>query len=205
MKRSLVVVLLGALFAVIVAVSAYLVLGPFRPEDELRRMLVTMGETPSFAWKSGVSWTRDAKEARETTTLYTSGKARLDAAEGLEHAAAFRLVRVRRGQIGAEDVSGEWRRINGLSYVTYVPPGVADLPIVFAKKDTWVKLDDARFKEWGPLLPGLGSPVTAFQGLSALDAEAWARLRGLLSRSDVVNVSFDGLTELIGGANTRVV
>src|SRR3989338_5130274 len=172
MRRFLVFLFLGALTAVIIAVSAYLVLGPFKPEAEVMRMLSVMAKTPTFAFKSGASWTRDTKDVRETTTLYTSGHARLDGAQGLEHATDFRLVRLRRAEGLLEDVAGKWWRGEGI---------VNESKVI------------------------VKSPVLAFDGLPSADAQAWMHLRGLLARSDIFIVSFDGLTEFVGLVQTRVI
>lgn len=206
-RRALWFITGGVVCVLAVAVAALVVLSKFRPEDEIRRMLVAMAEVKTVSERSAFSWTRDGED-RATTTLYTTGQFNLEDASEVDQATKFRLFRLSRGR-DYVDLSGEIRTIDGTSYLTYAPPGpdIQGAGVDFAESDTWVSFESGELPQWGSIIPGLDAPVAPVgDGESAeWTPEALGRLRLLLARADVFLVAYDDLTELISGHATRVI
>lgn len=205
MKRILAFIGLGVISVLSLAFATWIVLSKFRPEDELRRMLEAMSQIETVREKAGFSWTRDTG-SRVTTTLYTSGQIGPNA----QHGTRFRVVRVGRGADYA-DLSGEVRSLEGSTYLTYNPPGPEVEGLDFEEKNVWVSFESGELPAWGSIIPGLDAPVFDESSASGVarpsewTPESLERLRALIRRADVFYVTFDGLTELIYGKQTRIV
>lgn len=174
--------------------AAYIVLGQFRPEVEMRRMAIAMAGLTSFSHDAGLSWDR--------TTLYTTGSLQMDAENEIEHASTFRAVHI--SEDAYTDLSGRVKSVDDKTYLTYLPPG-PDVPGVSFEKETWVEFEVGEIASWGEIIPGLDAPITPITPLFGWDPEAILRLRYLLSLTDIAIVEYDGLTEVIDNVNTRVI
>lgn len=195
----------GVVFALIVAFSAWIVLGKFRPELEIRRMVKAMASVETVRERSAFSWTRGEGRARTTTTLYVTGQVDLSRAEALQHDSKFRLFRLSRATDYA-DLSGEIRLIDGTTYLTYAPPGPDVTGVEFEKTGTWVSFVSGELPEWGAIIPGLDAPVAGIRSEdSPWDGEALVRLRELLARADVFLVRYEDVTEIIDGHAARII
>lgn len=205
-RRALIFIATGVVCVLAVTLGAYVVLTKFHPETEIRRMLVAMSHVRTVSERSAFSWSRGDGNDRTTTTLYATGQADLSDPSAVEHATKFRLFRLSRSKDYA-DLSGELRAIDGVSYLTYAPPGPDIEGADFGADDTWISFAAGELPQWGSVIPGLDAPVAATGGEDASEwtPEATARLRALLSRADVFVVRYDDLTELIDGHATRVI
>lgn len=206
-RRALLFIAGGVVCVLAVAIAAYVVLSKFRPEDEIRRMLVAMSEVETVSERSAFSWTRDGED-RATTTLYTTAQFNLEDPSEVDQATKFRLFRLSREK-DYVDLSGEIRTIDGTSYLTYAPPGpdIQGVGVDFAKTDTWVSFESGELPQWGSIIPGLDSPLASVgdEETAEWTPDAIARLRYLLAHVDIFLVSYDDLTELISGHATRVI
>jgi len=209
-RRALIFISTGVVCILAVAIAAYVVLSQFRPEDEIRRMLLAMSEVATVSERSAFSWSRDGDD-RATTTLYTTGQLNLEEPSEVDQVTRFRLFRLSREK-DYVDLSGEIRTIDGTSYLTYAPPGpdVEGAGVDFGETDTWVSFESGELPQWGSVIPGLDDPVrdqgTGDRGQEAeWTPEALGRLRYLLAHADIFLVSYDDLTELISGHATRVI
>lgn len=205
-RRALIFIATGVVCVLALAAAASVVLSAFRPEDEIRRMLVAMSEVTTVSERSAFSWTRGDGRERTTTTLYATGQVDVSDPSAVGQATRFRLFRVSRAKDYA-DLSGEIRTIAGMSYLTYAPPGPDVDGADFGEIGVWVSFASGELPQWGSIIPGLDTPVA-----SVVDGEAseWTpdaigRLRYLLARADIFLVAFDDLTELISGHATRVI
>ncbi len=185
--------------------ASYFVLTQFKPEREIRRMLVAMSELQSLSQKGGVSWTRAGADTRKVTTVYTTGKVDLRKPDAINHQTAFRVVNVEQGK-EYTDLSGEIRHVERVTYLTYHPPGPTVPGVNFSSNGTWVAFEEGEFGAWGSLIPGVEPPPIDFTlSSSRWSPEAVERLRLLFSVADVFVVSYDDLTEQIEGRNTRII
>lgn len=204
MHRSLIFIVISTLIVMSLTVASYFVLTEFKPEREIRQMLLAMSELDSFSQKGGVSWTRTNNATRAITTLYTTGNIDLQKPDSIDHQTSFRVVNVRQGK-EYTDLSGEIRRVDGKTYLTYQPPGPTVSGVDFQAEETWVSFEEGEFSAWGTLIPGLETPLDLRLTPSPWSPEGMARLRSLLSVADVFTVSYDDVTERIDGANTRII
>jgi len=204
MRKGLIFILLGVSVVLSVTFAAYLVLSKFEPEAEIRRMLVVMSEVETLRQKTAFSWTRGGEE-RVNTTIYASGQVNMEEIADVEHVTRFRVVRLTKGK-NYSDVSGEVRRIGGVTYLTYKPPG-PDVPAIeFGENETWVSFEPGEFPAWGSVLPGIDVPLFPHaRARQAWTSEGIIRLREMLRVADIFHVRHDDLTEIIGGVNTRII
>ena len=199
MKKFLLFITLGVVIVMALLFASYVVLTQFRPEVEMRRMAIAMSQLSSFTHDAGFAW----RKGGVATTLYATGTLMSDVENTLTHQTAFRVLRI--SQTGAyTDLFGEIKTIEGKTYLTYSPPGPS-VPGVSFDEETWVEFEASEIESWGEILPGLDAPIELITPLSGWDPEAVARLRYVLSLTDVVLVEFNGLTEMIGGVNTRLI
>jgi len=208
-RRALLFIAGGTTCVLAALIGAYVVLTAFRPEVEIRRMLVAMTEVQTVSERSAFSWTRGEGSDRATTTLYVTGQLDVFDPSAIGQATKFRLFRLRRGEENV-DLSGEIRVIGGTSYLTYAPPGPKIESVDFSKSGTWVSFLPGELPQWGAVIPGLDDPIRD-QGTGNKEQETgWTadglvRLRGLLSRADIFIVAYDDVTEVISGHATRVI
>ncbi len=203
MYRPLFFLSLGAATAVVLALATAHELTRFRPEAELRRAFVAVAKAGTLREVSGFGWTEGTGDGRVVSTVYASGQIR-GGADGVEHGTRFRLVRL--GKERYSDVAGEWRSLGGKEYLTYEPPGpdVAGKP--FTEPGSWLSFKPDAFAAWGPLFPGVKTPV---EPLFDDQASPWAAdtllaARRLLAQADFSHVSFDGTFAQVNGHKTRV-
>ncbi|MBI5370371.1 hypothetical protein HZA85_04270 [Candidatus Uhrbacteria bacterium] len=203
MHRSLSIIVVGVLVVLSLTGASYLVLTKFSPQREIRLMLVAMSAQGAFSQNSGWSWTHTVNQKQITTTLYTSGQIDWSDPARINHRSAFHLVRV--GDENAyANLSGEWRRVNGVDYLTYHPPGPVVPGVDFSQDGTWVSFEQKELASWGPILLGVDVPLDLTLTKTVWTPEGLERLHELLSVADVFLVSYNGLTELIDGAQTRI-
>lgn len=186
-----------------IALAAGLVLGQFRPHDELARMLVTMARLKTFEATTGLSWTRPDTGGRSTTTLFTQSQVNLAEPSAIEHDTTFRVVRVSRSEEEA-DLSGEVRLLDGTAYVTYAPPG-PDIEGVTFEDEAWIAMNEGEARIWGSIIPGLYPPIFYGQtDTSPWQPETLTNLRVLLAQADVFSVKDVKVTEVVDGQTTRL-
>ncbi|NBT37121.1 MAG: hypothetical protein EBT21_03220 [Actinobacteria bacterium] len=204
-KRALLFIIGGVVFALILVFSAWIVLGKFRPELEIQRMLKAMSQVQTVRERSAFSWTRGEGRERTTTTLYVTGQADLSQPDALQHDSKFRLFRLSKATDYA-DLSGEIRLIDGTTYLTYAAPGPDVTGVEFSKSGTWVSFLSGELPEWGSVIPGLNAPVASVTPAgSEWNGDGLVRLRDLLGRADVFLVRYDDVTEVIDGHAARII
>lgn len=203
MKKSLAFLLVGVAVILALTFALWIVFLQFRPEKEIRAMMITMANLSSVRQESGFSWSHQDNGERVSTTLYISGPILVEDDLGLSHATKFRVVHLSQ-EDSYQDLAGELRTIDGESYLTYEPPG-PDVAGVDFEEGTWVGFDEGEFPLWGPILPGLESPIESVLSKDLWTVEGRARLQYLLSYADIFHVEYNGLTELIDGVNTRII
>jgi hypothetical protein len=203
MKKYLSFFLLGVVLVLSLAFSAWIVLGQFQPERELRTMMITMAQLESVYQESGFSWSHQEEHGRVNTTLYLSGPILVNENLQVSHATKFRVVHLS-SEDRYQDVSGELRCIGDDAYLTYTPPG-PDIEGVDFTERTWVGFTSGELAAWGPILPGLGAPIDVNLSKDVWTDEGRRRLQYLLSYADIFHVEYNGLTEIIDGVNTRII
>ncbi len=204
MHRSLIFILAGVVVVMSITAASYLVLTKFSPQRELRLMLTAMSRLTSVSQTSGFSWTRTDGENRSTTTLYTSSQLDLHDPSAIDHQTTFRTVRVDPSNTYT-DLAGEVRTVDGVTYLTYQPPAPTIPGIDFNATSTWVSFQSGELRSWGSLIPELEPPIELSFTSSVWTPEGIKRLRALLAIADVFLVSYDDVTEVIDGADTRVI
>lgn len=203
MKHVLIFICIGVTIVLSIAFASYYVLTQFQPDREIARMLVAMSEVKTFSHSDGFTWTQIEGEDRANTSLYVSGQVDVADPAHIEHETQFRFVRLSKTQ-DYNDLSGEVRVLKDKTYLTYTAPG-PEVPGVTFDGKTWIAFDQDEFPAWGSVIPGLQLPVRSVLSPLPWTDEGMARLRLLLTVADVFQVTFDGLTELIGGVNTRII
>ena len=204
MKKALIFICIGVLIVLSISFASYYVLTQFQPEREIQRMLVAMSEVKTFSHQTGFTWTQVKEKDQVNTLLYTSGQVDLSDRARIQHETNFRFVQ--RSKINSyNDLNGRLRLVGDKTFLTYVAPGPEAAGFQFDGEKTWIEFDRNQLSEWGSIIPGMNLPID-----SALSSDPWTeegitRLRLLLSVADVFQVSFNGLTELINGTNTRVI
>ncbi|MBI4435635.1 hypothetical protein HY630_03110 [Candidatus Uhrbacteria bacterium] len=203
MKKTLAFLLVGVAVVLAITFASYIVLMQFRPEKEIRAMMVAMASLKSARQESGFSWSHQEDGERVSTTLYLSGPVLVEEDLGLSHATKFRVVHLSQ-EDSYQDLAGELRTIDGESYLTYEPPG-PDIASVDFEEKTWVGFGVGELPLWGPILPGLDLPIDSILSKDLWTSEGRARLQYLLSYADIFHVEYNGLTEMIDGVNTRII
>ncbi|HAU66137.1 MAG: YD repeat protein [Candidatus Uhrbacteria bacterium GW2011_GWF2_39_13] len=203
MKKSLIFLVAGVLIVLSVTFASYIVLSRFRPEREIQKMLFTMTHLSSVHQESGFSWSRQNGETRINTTLYLSSDIQQISPTVIDHATRFRVVHLSKEDT-YQDLSGELRSIGGQSYLTYNAPG-PDVPGIDFKEETWVSFQAGELPSWGAILPELNAPLEPLFSKDLWTSGEIEQARSLFSSADVFPVRYNGLTELIEGANTRII
>lgn len=139
-----------------------------------------------------------------TTTVYTTSQLDLSEPNAIDHQTSFRVVTVGQSK-NYTDLSGEVRTINGVTYLTYQPPVPSVPGVDFSANETWVSFQPGEFRSWGSLIPDLQLPIDLSLTSTSWTPEGIENLRLLLSVADIFLVSYDDLTELIDGENTRII
>lgn len=202
MKRIIAFIAIGALTAVSLAIATRMVLLPFKPEGELRRMLVAMSEAKTVRLSGAFSWSRQ-EEGSVTTTLYTKGQVNLEDPGRVEHATKFRVAQIAE-QADEADLQGEVRRLSDMTYLFYEPPG-PDVAGVSFEKDMWIALSSAELNLWGPIIPGVIFPLSTKENARAWTAESLSSFREYLRVANIFTVNrVDDITELVAGVPTRM-
>src|SRR3989339_1167938 len=111
MHKVLLFILSGVAIVLSICFASYFVLMKFRPEGEVRRMLVAMSELQTFSHQTGLTWTLTQEEGRVNALLYLSGQVNLTQPERVESDTAFRFVRRSRTADYAQ-LSGQIRALN---------------------------------------------------------------------------------------------
>lgn len=203
MQKPLVFILTGVVVVMAITFASYFVFMQFRPEKEMRAMMIAMANLESVYQESGFSWSHQDGETRVSTTLYMTGPVLVNADLSIDNATKFRVVHFST-EDSYQDLAGELRTISGESYLTYEPPG-PDVPGVDFEEETWVGFSPGELPLWGPILPGLELPIEPILSQDFWTREGRIRLKYLLSYADIFHVEYQGLTELIDGANTRII
>ena len=203
MRHFLKLIIIGVFVVMSLVLASYIVLTEFRPETELRRMLISMSGVQSINQSSGLSWTRQEPE-RVTTTFYSEGVINLANPSEIEHDSFFRVVRLGNSNEYV-DLSGQIKTLDGTTYLTYAPPGPEVPGVSFSEDGVWVSFEEGDLPSWGSIIPGLDIPFVINPERSSWNTEAIERLRNLLAVADVFDVSYDDLTQLVDGVNTRMI
>ncbi len=203
MKHFLTLLLSGVLAVMAFVFAAYLVFTSFRPEREMELMLREMAQLQTVRYDAGFSWSQDVGGNRVSTTLYGTGQIDASQAENVEHATKFRVVHLSE-DASYQDLSGELRKVDSQTYLTYEAPG-PDVEGVDFEKQVWVAFASGELPGWGSVLPGLNAPVESMTDTGAWTVEGVERLRTLIPLMDLFYVDHNGLTQIIDGANTRII
>jgi hypothetical protein len=190
MKKSLTFLLIGVLAVLSLTFAAYIVLTQFKPEREIRKMMITMAHLQSVHHELGFTWTQQDEYNPVTTILHTNGS--MEVADDLQinHTTDFGVVYFSK-QTGYQELSGEFRTIDEGSYLTYAPPGPRIQGVDF-DDHTWIAIDQSERSLWGPLLPGVTWPIESIFSKDEWTPEGRARLQYLLSYADIVDVTYNG-------------
>ncbi len=204
MKKAISFIVLGVVVVLSVTAATYIVLMQLDPDLEVRKMMIAMASLETVRQDSGFSWTRGEGSERINTTLYTTGQISIDDEANLQHATQFRVV-----HMGADnsysDLSGEFRMLEDASYLTYTPPGPSVDGVSFDQEQTWIAFAQDELLSWGAVLPGLELPIALSEQKISWTPDVFARLRYLLSSTDVFIAQASGLTQIVGNANTRII
>lgn len=203
MKKSLAFLLVGVVVVLSLTFASWIVFLQFRPEKEIRAMMLTMAGLSSVTQESGFSWSHQVEDERVNTTVYLSGPLIVNEDLSIDHTTKFRVVHLS-AQDSYQDLSGELRVIGGDAYLTYDAPG-PDVDALDFEKETWVGFGSGELPLWGPILPGLEAPIDSVLSKEPWTQEGRIRLQYLLSYADIFHVEYNGLTELIDGVNTRII
>lgn len=203
MKKSLAFLLVGVAVILSLTFASWIVFLQFKPEREMRDMMIAMAGLSSVIQESGFSWTRMDDDVRVSTTLYLQGPVLVNDDLSLSHATKFRVVHLS-AEDSYQELAGELRVTGGDSYLTYEPPG-PDVEGVKFEEETWIGFGPGELPLWGPILPGLEIPIESVLSKDVWTQDGRARLQYLLSYADVFRVQYNGLTELINGVNTRII
>ena len=203
MKKLLVFLVVGVAVVLSLTFASGIVFLQFRPEQEIRTMMMTMAALSSVTQESGFSWTQQDSESRVSTTLYLSGPMIVNDDLSIDHATRFRVVHLS-SENSYQDLSGELRVIGGDAYLNYQAPG-PDVAGINFENETWIGFGPGELPLWGPILPGLEWPLKSILSKDAWTSEGRVRLQYLLSYADILHVEYNGLTQMIDGVNTHII
>lgn len=203
MMKLLAFLLIGVVVVLSLTFASWIVFLQFRPENEIRAMMITMASLSNITQESGFSWTHQDGGERVNTTVYLRGTLTVNEDLSIDHATKFRVVHLSE-QDSYQDLSGELRVTQGDAYLTYDAPG-PDVEGVDFEKETWVGFGPGELPLWGPILPGLEAPLDSILSKELWTQEGRTRLQYLLSYADIFHVKYNGFTELIDGVNTRII
>lgn len=207
MYRPLFFLSLASATMVVLAFATVHELTRFRPEVELRRAFAAMASASTVNYKVGFNWSEGQGQDRAANTSYATGQARLSGISSGEYGLRFRFVRFVPASRSYDDVSGEARRVNGKTYLTYAPPGPVVNGAPFTSADTWMSFGDGEFSAWGAILPGVVLPLAApWKAHAEWDSEGYERVRGMLRRGPDIatSVRAQKAFEKIENVETRV-
>ncbi len=204
MHKTLTFLTIGVIAILAFTTAAYIVLIRFDADIEVRRMMIAMSNLETVSQDTGFSWTRGVSDERVNTTLYTSGQMDISSLSEIEHETIFRVVHIGNDE-SYTDLSGEIRSIDEKTYLTYAPPGPEVPGISFSEEKTWISFMEDEMLSWGSILPGLDFPIEVSDEKTSWTPEGIGRLRYLLAAADIFVSDHNGLTELIGGVNTRII
>ncbi|MBU0646189.1 hypothetical protein KJ611_01775 [Patescibacteria group bacterium] len=199
MTKLLFVIAVGASTMVVLALAVYFELGRFQPANEVRRMQAVMSQLETVKYKAGLS--RSYDQADRTTSVLATGQLNFTHPYSIEHGTSFRVVDFSRSG-ESSDVAGEVMAINEDTFIKFEQPGAVIDGQAVPEADTWIRFDN----------PFGSSVKRAFlpsaredrQVIHAWSPESLPRLRALVAQTDVLQVAFDGETEIVNGVNTRV-
>ena len=203
-RKALYFIMGGTFLVLIVLLSAYIVFMRFRPETEIQRMLRAMSKVQTVRQQSAFSWARGEGKARVATSLYLVGQADVSALPAVEQDTRFRMFRLKKTK-GYADLSGEIRTVDGVTYLTYAPPGPTVAGVSFSEDETWVSFPDGDLPKWGSILPGMDAPIVTMGAAGAWTDAGILRMRELLTLADVFLVRYDDVTEIVDGHATRLI
>ncbi len=201
MRHFLSLMLVGVAIVLSLVFASYIVLTTFSPQRELSLMMQHMAQVQTVSYDAGLSWVRPSDEQKVSSTLYASGHLGVSSTKLPQYAQAFRVVHLSEDP-NYENLSGEIRKAEGVSYVRYDLPGPA-VEGVTLDGQTWLTFDDEQRDQWGSVLPGLNPPLTPIVS-GAWSVESLDFLRALVGISEVAYGEYDGLTQIIDGVNTRI-
>jgi hypothetical protein len=204
MKKAFAFIVLSVVVVLSLTIAVYIVLMQFDADLEVRRMMMAMSDLETVQQDSGLSWTEGSGTDRVNTTIYTTSDVQLKDSENIEHTTQFRVVYIDVSDSYA-DLQGELRRIGTETFLTYESPGPDLEGVSFEKDQTWISFEEGEILSWGSVLPGIQLPLELAEEKSAWTPDGFRRLRYLLSAADIFVSEFNGLTQLIGGVNTRIV
>jgi hypothetical protein len=169
----------------------------FTPEREVFLMLQKMSEINTFSHSSGFAWSKNQK----STTLYAAGGVDLSSENGMNYKTRFRLVKLLTGQY-FNDLKGEVHYVNNQTYLRYEKP-VPEILGVKLMDHQWVEFDYGELSGWGNIIVGADFPIKTFLTDGELSDTFVLELREMISNSDIFLSSFNNITELVNGVNTR--
>lgn len=204
MRKSLLFISLGVLVVLSLVFATYFVLTKFSPQDEVRRMTITMSRLKTVTEAGGFHWTVTDGTNDIYTTLYTNGPMRLSDPTKWDHDTIFRSVLLSKST-DYKDISGEIKSLNGKIFLTYTPPGPTVSGVNFTSPQTWVSFEPGEFPSWGSLIPNLTFPFPITHSKTSWTPEAIKQLRVLLGLTDIFQVTYHGAEEEIRGEKTRVI
>lgn len=113
----------------------------------------------------------------------------------------FRLVKLLSGQ-HFNDLKGDVYHVNNKTYLRYDKP-VPEIQGINLKDNQWVLFNDDELSNWGNILVGVDFPIKTFLTEKEISDVFILQLRKMLSNSDIFLSSFNNITELVDGVNTR--
>ncbi len=203
MKHFFTLLLAGVLVVMAFVFASYIVFMQFRPEREISLMLREMAQLQTVSYDAGFSWSSEVDGERVATTLYAAGETDVTDSENIEYRSGFRSVHLSEDPT-YNDLSGEIRKVDGITYLMYEAPG-PDVEKIEFNNEKWIEFTKEELPGWGAIIPGLNAPLEPMSDSGPWTGEGVQRMRQLLSLTDVFYVEYNGLTQIINGANTRII
>ncbi|NQV89305.1 MAG: hypothetical protein HQ488_03230 [Parcubacteria group bacterium] len=203
MKHFFTLLLTGVLVVMAFVFASYVVFMQFRPEREISFMLREMAQLQTVSYDAGFSWSYEVDGDRVATTLYAAGETDITESENIEYRIEFRSVHLSEDPT-YNDLSGEIRKVDGLTYLMYEAPG-PDVEKIEFNNEKWIEFTKEELPGWGAIVPGLDAPLESMSDSGPWTGEGVQRMRQLLSFTDVFYIEYNGLTQIIDGANTRII
>jgi hypothetical protein len=203
MKHFFTVLLTGVFIVMALVFASYVVFMQFRPEREISLMLREMAQLQTVSYDAGFSWSTEVSDERVATTLYTAGEVDVTELENIQYSSEFRSVHLSEDP-DYNDLSGEIRKADGITYLMYEAPG-PDVENIDFHNEMWLEFTKDELPGWGAIVPGLDAPLKPMSDSGPWTSEGVQRMRQLLSFTDIFYVEYNGLTQIIDGVNTRII
>ncbi len=203
MKHFFKLLLAGVVIVMAFVFASYIVFMQFRPEREVALMFKAMSEINTFAYDAGFTWSNEIDGDRVSTTLYSAGETDLTDSSDVQYQSAFRSVHLSENP-SYQNLSGEIRLVDGKTFLMYEAPG-PDVENVEFDDQLWIEFSKGELPSWGSIIPGLDPPLDPMSESGPWKSSGIERMRELLMFTDMFYVEYNGLTQIINGANARII